>query len=55
MNQPITIVPEPKNFVVLPSVMDLLKSVLLRQDNELKQIQHINAKAEKLNGTGHSE
>jgi hypothetical protein len=48
-------VPEPKNFVVLPTVMDLLKSILKRQDVELKQIQHINSKAEQLNGTGHSE
>ena len=54
MSEMIT-VPEPKNFVVLPSVMDLLKKVLRKQDNTLKQIQHINSKAEQLNGTGHSE
>ena len=51
----ITILPEAKKIVVLPSVMDLLKQVLQRQDHELKQIQDINQKAEQLNGTGHSE
>lgn len=48
-------VPEPKNFIILPSVMDLLKKVLSRQDNTLKQITDINQKAEQLNGTGHSK
>lgn len=48
-------VPEPDNFIVLPSVMDLLKSVLSRQDKTVQQITDLNAKADKLNGTGHSE
>lgn len=47
--------PEPKNIVILPSVIDLLKSVLLRQNDALKQITDINRKAEALNGTGHTE
>jgi hypothetical protein len=47
--------PETKNIVILPSVMDLLKDVLSRQGKTLKQITDINTKAEALNGTGHSE